>query len=81
MLTSSLQSIFSIEHLGARTVDQEAKYEIPSYIMANARLNYQVQKNVEAYVRIDNIFNASVYLWNRFRERGTFVALGARYLF
>ncbi|MFM7156991.1 MAG: hypothetical protein ACKO0Y_04180 [Bacteroidota bacterium] len=81
MLTSSLQSIFSIEHLGARTVDKEAKYEIPSYIMANARLNYQVQKNVEAYVRIDNIFNASVYLWNRFRERGTFVALGARYLF
>jgi hypothetical protein len=81
MVTSSLQSIISIEHIGARTVDRAGKTEIPSYIMANARFNLQIQKDFEAYLRIDNILNASVYLWNRFRERGTFVALGARYLF
>ncbi|MBM4150864.1 MAG: TonB-dependent receptor [Ignavibacteria bacterium] len=81
MWTSSLQSVFSIEHIGSRTIDIKGQNEIPSYIMANARLNYTIQKDFEAYLRIDNILNASVYLWNRFRERGTFVALGARYLF
>lgn len=81
MWSSSMQSVFSVEHIGSRTVDKEGLLDIPSYIMANARMNYTIQKDFEAYLRIDNILNASVYLWNRFRERGTFVALGARYLF
>lgn len=81
MWSSSLQSVFTVEHIGSRTVDKKGLQEIPSYIMANARLSYTIQKDFESYLRIDNILNASVYLWNRFRERGTFVALGARYLF
>jgi outer membrane receptor protein involved in Fe transport len=49
--------------------------------MANFKLNYTIQKDLEAFIRIDNLLNSSVYVWNRFRERGTFFALGARYLF
>lgn len=74
-------SIISLEYVSARTVNKDASIEIPSYVLANVRLNYTIQKDLEAYFRIDNLLNSSVYIWNRFRERGTFVALGARYLF
>ncbi|MFM6956693.1 MAG: hypothetical protein ACKOX1_09120 [Ignavibacteria bacterium] len=78
---TSFHSLISLEYIGARTVTKDASIELPSYIMANFRLNYTIQKDLEAYIRIDNLLNSSVYVWNRFRERGTFVALGARYLF
>ena len=76
-----LRSLISIEHVGARSILIDGSQELPAYIMANVRLDYTVQKDFDVYVRIDNLLNASVYLWNRFRERGTFAALGARYLF
>jgi hypothetical protein len=77
----SLTSIISCEYVGARTVTKDGSIEIPSYVLANLRVNYTIQHNLEAYIRIDNLLNSSVYVWNRFRERGTFFALGARYLF
>lgn len=78
---ASFTSILSLEYVAARTVNTQATIEVPSYVLANFRLNYTIQKDLEAYIRIDNLLNSSVYVWNRFRERGTFVALGARYLF
>jgi len=78
---ASFASIMSVEYVGARTVTKDASIEIPSYIMANLKLSYRIQQDLEAYIRVDNLLNSSVYVWNRFRERGTFVALGARYLF
>lgn len=78
---ASFTSIISLEYVDARTVTKDASIELPSYIMANFKLNYTIQKDLEAFIRIDNLLNSSVYVWNRFRERGTFVALGARYLF
>ncbi len=78
---TSFTSIISLEYVDSRTVTKDESIELPSYIMANVRLNYTIQKDLEAFIRIDNLLNSSVYIWNRFRERGTFVALGARYLF
>lgn len=78
---TAFTSILSLEYIAARTVNTQANTEVPSYVLANFRVNYTIQKDLEAYIRIDNLLNSSVYVWNRFRERGTFVALGARYLF
>lgn len=78
---ASFTSIISLEYVDSRTVTKDDSIELPSYIMANFKLNYKIQKDLEAFIRIDNLLNSSVYVWNRFRERGTFVALGARYLF
>ena len=76
-----LQSTLTIDYVAPRIATLSQEVELPSYILANIRVAYSIQKDLEAYLRVDNLLNSSIYVWNKFRERGTFFALGARYLF
>jgi outer membrane receptor protein involved in Fe transport len=76
---NDIQSIFSAEYIGERSIDKQSTISLPAYIMVNLQCNYALPYNMQGYIRLDNILNSKVYLWNGFQERGIFIALGLKY--
>ncbi len=76
---NDIQSIFSAEYIGKRSIDKQSTISLPAYIMVNVQCNYALPYNMKGYIRLDNILNSKVYLWNSFQERGIFIALGLKY--
>jgi hypothetical protein len=76
---NDIQSVFSAEYIGERSIDKKSTISLPAYVMVNLQCNYALPYNMKGYIRLDNILNSKVYLWNGFQERGIFIALGLKY--
>ncbi len=56
-LSSRLSMGVSVNHVAGRANDGFPSRAMPDYTVANATLNYEINDNAEAYLRVENLFD------------------------
>ena len=55
--------------------------ELSGYILLSARGEYSLSPSARIFVRLENLLNSSVFLWDAYKERGIFSAVGIEWQF
>jgi len=66
----------TVNYTGARQADTAKTRELSGFILLSMRGDYAITSSARVYVRLENLLNSSVFLWDAYKERGIFSALG-----
>ncbi len=69
------------QYMSLRYADIGKLQELSGFITVNLQGEYLLTKSLRAHLRLDNIFNSTVFLWNGYKERGVFIAAGINWQF
>jgi hypothetical protein len=67
---------FGVTYVGERFADIYNKDKISGFLNFNAEIYYNINNDLTAFVRIENLFNSDVIIWKGYKERSLFVAAG-----
>ncbi len=72
-LSATIQAGYVTERRSARTDTTQ----IGGYFLLGARAEYQLTPSIALSATLDNLFGTTYERWRQYRERGSFVAIGA----
>ncbi len=70
-----------LNYVGQRYSDKDNLIELDGYFYMSAFFNYDISDNLRIFLNAENITNSEVYIWNGYKERGIFAALGFMWKF
>lgn len=74
-------TIIGFNYVGERYSDYENKIKIDGYFNINLEFNYDILNNLRIFLVADNLTNSEIYVWNGYKERGIFAAIGIMWQF
>lgn len=74
-------SNLNFNYLGSRTTNLTDDKTVESFNALNLSLDYKFKKNLIFNLRLNNILNSKIYIWNNYIERGLFASLGINWQF
>lgn len=79
-LTDKLNLDIGIEYVGKKYVNlqeiKDGENRLEGYFDISAKVNYRFYNNLSIFVRMQNLTNSDIYLWNGYKERGIFINAG-----
>lgn len=78
---SSLTLKFGIDYVGERYADIENTLTLDSYINAKAEGSYKIINDLSVFLKLDNLLNSEIFVWQGYKERNIFVSIGAMWQF
>ncbi len=63
-------------YYGQRYADIENKKELAAFVNLKFRADYRISKDFSIFARFDNLLNSNIYIWNGYKERSMFGAVG-----
>ncbi len=66
----------TVQYTGTRQADTAKTRELSGFAMLSLRGEYKLTPQARVYLRLENLLNSSVFLWDAYKERGIFSALG-----
>ncbi|MCX7936533.1 MAG: hypothetical protein N2971_02375 [Chlorobi bacterium] len=66
-----------IGYVSPRHVSQQSEQTLRAYVVIAARAEYQISPSISVTATLDNLAGSIIELWRGYRERGSFVAIGA----
>lgn len=66
----------TVHYTGARQADTSKTRELSGFLLLSLRGEYKLSAQARVYVRLENLLNSSVFLWDAYKERGIFSAVG-----
>lgn len=76
-----LGTTFEVFYVGDRFVDKENTKKIGAFIDFNLGADYSFSKDLDVFLRIENLFNSDISYWNGYKERNVFVTAGIYWKF
>lgn len=74
--TDKFSSQVSTTYMGVRSTGNALMPQLSGYVDVSLRATYSLTNALQCYVRMDNITNADIYVWEGYKERGIFFAAG-----
>lgn len=69
------------QNVSVRYTDTDKKQELSGFTTVNLWGEYTFNHSTRVHVRIDNILNSTVFLWDGYKERGLFIGVGINWQF
>ncbi|MBI3259972.1 MAG: TonB-dependent receptor [Ignavibacteriae bacterium] len=69
------------QYVASRYADIAKQQELSGFTTFNLRGEYAISPSAGVYLRLDNVFNSTVFLWNGYKERGIFISAGINWRF
>ena len=79
-IVSNLKGFITLELTGSRKIDVKDNATLDPYFIMNIGVDYTISP-FNFYVKINNLFNSNYVVWDRYRERGFFAAIGVMFMF
>ncbi len=76
-----LQTDVQLAYVGARNVSGTRDETVSSYMTVNASLRYLLAETLSLGGRVENLTNSSIFVFEKYRERGAFASLGLEWKF
>ncbi len=80
-IVRNLPMSLHLSYMGTRRVSTASSTELSSYFNLGADLKYFFADNLSVTARVDNLTNSSIFVYDKYRERGAFASLGLEYKF
>lgn len=79
-ITDKINLDIGIEYVGKKYVNlqeiKDGENRLEGYFDVSAKVNYRFYNNLSIFVRMQNLTNSDIYLWNGYKERGIFINAG-----
>jgi len=72
---------FGLDYIGERFADVQNTKSLDSYINLRAEGNYRIYDGLRLLMRMDNLLNSDIFVWEGYRERNVFVSFGIMWQF
>ncbi|MBX3043424.1 MAG: hypothetical protein KIT33_05325 [Candidatus Kapabacteria bacterium] len=72
---------FGIDYIGERFADLQNTVKLDSYINVRIEGNYLIYDGLRLFLRLDNLLNSDIYVWEGYRERNVFISFGVMWQF
>lgn len=69
------------QYVSSRYADLAKQQELSGFTTINVQGEYVLSQTARVYLRLDNLLNSTVFLWNGYKERGIFIAAGIKWQF
>jgi len=79
--TDDISSSFGAAYVSTRYADLQNTNELPSYIDLFLHADYKLNNNFNIFIKMNNLLNENIFIWNGYREKGLFFAAGLLYRF
>lgn len=79
--TQEFETTVNLGYIGTRYADTDNKIVLSGYLDMNLNLDYKFNEKFSIFGKIQNMTNSSIYIWNGYRERDLYLALGLQYKF
>ncbi len=63
-------------YMGTRSTGSNNVPQLSGYIDLSLRATYSFNSVLQGYIRVDNITNSTIFVWEGYKERGIFFAVG-----
>ncbi|TAL68176.1 MAG: hypothetical protein EPN82_12330 [Bacteroidetes bacterium] len=70
-----------IFYIGERFSDIQNQKKLNSYIDLRFKADYNASEDINIYLRLENLMNSNIWIWNGYKERGLFLAGGVLFKF
>ena len=70
-----------IFYIGERFSDLENQNKLNSYLDLRFNSEYSVTDELNVFIKIENLLNSDIWIWNGYKERGLFLAGGILFKF
>ncbi|MCX6155692.1 MAG: TonB-dependent receptor [Candidatus Kapabacteria bacterium] len=74
-------TIIGVNYCGARAISDTSNSRIDGFFGLNLNAEYKIDNRTKVYLDVRNLSNSSIYVWNYYKERDIYVALGANWQF
>ncbi|MFA5511928.1 MAG: hypothetical protein WC313_05710 [Candidatus Kapaibacterium sp.] len=81
MWFDKLGTDFGLDYVGSRFADIQNTVELDSYINLRAEANYLATDGLRLFLRLENLLNSDIYVWDTYRERNVFISFGVMWQF
>jgi len=81
LLDDKLLFNVSLNYIGNRYADFANEIELDGYLDLKAKFAYKLLDNFNIELKLDNLLNSDIYIWQAYKERGLYFGLGAYYQF
>ncbi|MCL2040000.1 MAG: hypothetical protein FWG85_06190 [Bacteroidetes bacterium] len=79
-IIDKLKGYVTLELTGSRKLYAEQNDILDPYVLLNLGLDYTINP-FNFYIKINNLFNSNYVIWERYRERGFYGAIGIIFMF
>ena len=76
-----LGTTIGANYISSRFVNLENTKEISGYIDIFFNADYKINEKFNIFIKLNNLLNQNIYIWNGYRERGLFFSGGVLYRF
>ena len=68
-------------YVGSRFTGNEAAPKLSGYVLVDARVDVDVTQYFTLFLRTENLTNSSIFVFEKYRERDVYAALGLQWKF
>ncbi len=68
-------------YISSRYADLKNTIQLDGYIDLFFIANYKINEKFNIFIKLNNLLNQNIYIWNGYRERGLFLGAGVLYRF
>lgn len=72
---------FGVYYVNARYIDDQNLREIDGFTNIRARADWKFAETMSMFVRVDNLLNSNIVIWNGYKQRDMFFAAGLLWQF
>lgn len=76
-LSDRLVASARLGYVSARRTSRALDEQLPSYVVLAGSAEYAISETIALKATFDNLISSTIELWRGYRERGSFVAIGA----
>ncbi len=69
------------DYIGQRYADFDNEIALDGYIDIRLKFEYRLLEQLNIQLKLQNLLNSDIYIWQGYKERGLFFGLGAYYQF
>ncbi|MFH1052673.1 MAG: hypothetical protein V1779_17265 [bacterium] len=81
LLEDKLDIVVGFNYIGKRYADFNNEIALDGYIDLRLKFAYKLLEDFNIQLRLENLLNSDIYIWQDYKERGLFFGLGAYYQF
>lgn len=74
--TDEIGTQLTASYMGTRSTGNGTVPQLSGYTDISLRATYAFNSVLQAYIRVDNITNSTIFVWEGYKERGIFFAAG-----